>query len=190
MRIQVDCPAAWFLLPLDDRVVRDPDEEDDQPRYSQPPRGGWGQVGETILRLYERIQSRIDDPLIPSLKLEAEGRLTHEQEWITSTWFSTVCAPQLGVDDDSWINGQHRSWGLRSAGFEFAPVLLVPFGDAIHFWEPDPLGWPPLDVEAVRAQRGYLARWQQSPWSMSNPQLEQRWSTVLERWETRIAEKA
>lgn len=188
MQITVDLPAAWFLLPLDSDVVRNSDLDDDPPRYDKPPRGGWQVVGDAVVHIYERLQQLIGDPLTQSLSLDVDIKLARDQEWIVGTWFCTSEAPQLGADDDSWINGRHRTWGLRSAGFHFAPVLLVPFDEAIHLWEPDPLGWAPLNSDNVANQRDELARWRRSPWAAVNPKLEERWSAVLDRWDARLAD--
>lgn len=138
MKCNIALPAAWFLLPLDSPVVSDPDLHDDPPRYKRPPKGGWKPVGDAVVQIYAELQNDLRDPLSAEvvLKYEQDGRLSREQKQIVQTWFMSE-APTLGPGDTSWINGRHRSWGLKSAGLPFAPVLLIPFCDAITLWHPD-----------------------------------------------------
>lgn len=190
MIITVDLPAAWCMLPLDLPNVTNPDLHDDPPRYTSEPEGGWTEIGNAVAAIYGQIQEQLDDPFQLQIDVSFEGALSQEQERIVGTWFSETEAPQCGPRDDAWTNGRHRSWGLKSAGFRVAPILLIPLGDAVHFWYPDPMGWPPLDHESIANQREELAWWSFSPsaepWRSANPGYEDRWSEVLDRWTGRL----
>jgi hypothetical protein len=69
-------------------------------------------------------------------------------------------APSAGA---KWINGRHRTWGMATAGFEFAPALNASFGDDVHFWHPDPNGWPGSDPEDIDSRRRTLEWWMDPP---------------------------
>lgn len=187
-QIEVDFPAAWFLIPLDSGLVVDPDLHDSTPRHSEEPLGGWGAIGDAVLDAFMRFQPLISDPLALRLDLAASATgLTREQDWIAGTWFCSSEAPQIGVGDDYWVNGRHRVWGLKNAGFTIAPVLLMPFCDAIEYWNPAPGDWPPLDANGVANQHDEFTHWLESPWAGSNPALTARWRVVLGRCDDRIA---
>lgn len=191
VRVRVATPAAWFLLPLSDPLVRDPDADDHPPRYGGEPHGGWRAVGAAVLAAHDQMQDQVDDPLEGSTSVDGPGRcLTREQRWIISTWFCLGEAPQFGVAGDSWINGRHRTWGLKTAGFQYAPVLLTPFSDAIELWQAEPTIYETVDSDWLSNQRTELSDWQDSEraaaWREANPLLADRWTIATDRWADRL----
>lgn len=171
-------------------MVSDPDIVDDPPRYKRPPKGGWAAVGAGVLGIYAQLQGSSVDPLAPAFVLDYayDGRLSREQEWIVRTWFGSE-APTLGLGE-SWTNGRHRSWGLKSVGLQFAPALLIPLCDAITLWHPElDNGWI-FKAEDLRSQKRRLAQWKASKsgqsWRAANPAIETRWSAILDRWAERL----
>ena len=184
-------PGAWCLAPLQEiEWISDPDLDDVPPRYDKPPAGGWAAVADAVLHVYTSIQAAELDILVRTFEIDVAGKLSPDQQATVWGWFSIAEAPQWSPGNDSWLNGRHRSWGLKRLGLPFAPVLTIPVGDAILLWEPDPNGWPPLDSESLEDQREELRWWQThsegAPWRRANPRFGERWSSLLDHWDKRI----
>lgn len=192
LEIDVDQPAAWCWAPLRDLpFVSDPDLKDDPPRYTSPPDGGWRAVGDAVSEVLKKVESELLAVSDPVATIQLSTNLTRDQIEIVQFWFSRGEAPQLDAGDDAWLNGRHRMWGLRDAGFEVAPILLISLSDAIYYLEDDPLGWPPLDAESLGFQADGLDWWRSDPearpWRTINPDLARRWEDVLSIWALRLA---
>lgn len=190
VEVRVSTPAAWFWLPLDASVVVDPDVDDDPPRYSGGPEGGWEPIGQAVIAVLKTLERRALDVLEFASFERVSAELTRDQEWIVYGWFGEAEAPLLNPRSDGWINGRHRTWGLRAGGFDVAPVLHIPMTDAISLWDADPADRPPLDEESLADQRRELGWWRGSrdaaPLRAANPDLGDRWARILDRWEARI----
>lgn len=190
--VEIDCPAAWCWVPLQrNSLIADPDIEDGSPRYDRPPDGGWEPIGNAVIQVLHLIQVASADPLTESLEVVVDFDLTSEAEHIVGMWFRESEAPQCWPGPEAkWNNGRHRTWGLAQAGFDIAPMLNMSFGDAVHFWRPDPLGWPGLDREDLARQRERLHWWSTSPeahmWRSINPAHAKNWGTVLDAWDNRL----
>ncbi|PKQ26639.1 MAG: hypothetical protein CVT64_02730 [Actinobacteria bacterium HGW-Actinobacteria-4] len=170
--------------------MTDPDLDDDPPRYSQGPKGGWQPIGETVRQLLLTVESREHDIFTESSKLPMSGRFSRDQERIVYEWFTFGQSPQIDPRRQEWINGRHRTWGLAQAGFPAIPVFHLSMGDLVHFWHRDPEIWGTLDAESIRWQRKRLRWWSESPKAAGlralNPNLPQRWSRMIGAWEQRL----
>ena len=191
MKITVALPAAWCLAPLQEIAwISDPDLDDYPPRYGSPLKDGWTAVHEAVMSVYRAMQDAQLDVLRTSWDVEVSTTLTRSQESIVYGWFFQGEAPQWSPEEEAWLNGRHRTWALKDAGFVSAPCLLIPVGDAIQFW--DDHDWGPLDEQAVEYQRANLGWWMADPiaeaWRSANPIFAARWTEIIERWDRRLAE--
>lgn len=117
MEIEVDQPAAWCWAPLRELpFVTDPDLEDDSSRYIGPPDGGWRAIGDAVTEILKQVELELRTVTDPGATVHLSVELTREQTEIVQFWFSRGEAPQWSPADDAWLNGRHRTWGLRAAG--------------------------------------------------------------------------
>ncbi|WP_375399184.1 hypothetical protein [uncultured Amnibacterium sp.] len=192
MKVQVDAPAAWFLLPASEAIVTDPDLDDDPPRYAGQLRGGWGAVGDCIFEVMTAIDSASLDPLELTVEIQCAGAddLNSDQQRVIDSWFR-LGELELSAPEARWCEGRHRSWGLKAAGFAAIPVQLAPVSDAIRFWYPDPTGWGPLDRESVDALEEVRDWWHGDPiatWRAINPCYGQRLDAIIRHWRVRLGQ--
>lgn len=192
MYVGVSAPAAWCLAPLQEvSWISDPDIDDNPPRYSKPLDGGWARVHDAVRIVYDLIQEAELDVLDQHFAAHIDGELTRQQEAIVHTWFSESVAAQWSPGTDYWLNGRHRTWGLKQAGFDYAPVRVIPAGDAIQAWELDPEIGLTFDEHSLGWQQEELDWWVKhddaGPWRRANPEFGRQWAGLLDRWDRRLA---
>ena len=190
MDVLVSYPAAWCLVPLvNSELVTDPDLEDDPPRYSRPLKGGWGQIGATVVAAVAAAQLSLTDVMVDQAAADVDLPRGGEPRLIAETWLSAP--PEFSPMYGQIYDGRHRTWGVRSAGLEVAPVVTCAAADAIRAWHADPRDdWLP-DAETLDSWEEQLRWWSHSPaagsWRRVNAVHITLFQGVIARWRTRLS---